>query len=81
MALPPLWVIASPFSMLKSTNNPPTLMQQGLSNSITPIKFQNQEKEDQEAKTEVTIICNVSQTYVFSYCSKIWRGEMDLQSK
>ena len=40
-------ILDSPF---KPPNNPPNLMQQGLSNSITPIKFQKQEKEDQRSK-------------------------------
>ena len=50
MALPILWVVVSPFSMFKPPNNPPILMQQGLSERITPIKFQKQEKEGQRSK-------------------------------
>ena len=69
MALPLLWVVVSPFSMPKPPNNPLTLMQQGLSNSITPTKFQKQEKKTKDAKTEVTIIRDVSQIYGLSYCS------------
>ena len=49
-ALPLLWVVVSPFSMPKPPNNPPTLMQHGLFNSITPIKFQKKEEEDQRSK-------------------------------
>ena len=37
-------------SFVGVSNNPPTIMQQGLYNSITPIKFQTQEKEDQRSK-------------------------------
>ena len=58
MSLPLLWVVVSPFAMSKPPNNTPTLMQQGLSNSIAPIKFQKEEKT-KEAKTEVSIIRNV----------------------
>ena len=37
-------------SFVGVSNNPPTIMQQGLYNSITPIKFQKEEKEDQRSK-------------------------------
>ena len=37
-------LVGFPSSMPKPSDNPPTLMQQGLSNSTTPIKFQKQEK-------------------------------------
>ena len=50
MALLLLWVLVSPFSMFKSPNIPTTLMEQGLSNRITPIKFQKQEKEERPKK-------------------------------
>ena len=37
-------VVLSPFSMPKLPDNTPNLMQQGLSNTITPIRTQKQEK-------------------------------------
>ena len=37
-------------SFVGVSNNPPTIIQQGLYNSITPIKFQKEEKEDQRSK-------------------------------
>ena len=40
-------MLGSPSLMFKPPDNPPNLIQQGLSNSTTPIKFQKQEKEDQ----------------------------------
>ena len=42
-------------------------MQQGFTES--PLwNFKNKKKKTKETNTEVTIICNVSQIYVFNYC-------------
>ena len=79
MLLPLLWV--SPFSMFKPPNNPPPSCNRGYLTASPLQNFKKKKKKTKESNTEVTIICNVSQIYVFNYCSKIWIRKMDLQWK
>ena len=77
-----LQVGGSPSSMSNPSNNSPTLIQLGLSNNTTPIKFQEKEiKKIKKIKTAKAKIYKSSQIYDFNLCQEIWRRNMDLQSK